>query len=86
MFQKIPESIVFEISPASITMPADSRGFVKDYKTTVTEIKLKQGSRYLAFSSSAGQNKLETHGQFHIAQASIRATNITGGLVYYDNR
>jgi hypothetical protein len=80
------ESIVFEVSPASITMPADSRGFVKDYKTTVTQIKLKQGSRYLAFSSSAGQNKLESHGQFHIAQASILPTNITGGLVYYDNR
>jgi hypothetical protein len=80
------ESIVFEISPASITMPADSRGFVKDYKTTVTQIKLKQGSKYLSFSSSAGQNKLESHGQFHIAQASILPTNITGGLVYYDNR
>jgi hypothetical protein len=80
------ESIVFEVSPASITMPADSRGFVKDYKTTVTQIKLKQGSKYLAFSSSAGQNKLESHGQFHIAQASIISTNITGGLVYYDNR
>ena len=80
------ESIVFEVSPASITMPADSRGFVKDYKTTVTQIKLKQGSKYLAFSSSAGQNKLESHGQFHIAQASILSTNITGGLVYYDNR
>jgi hypothetical protein len=80
------ESIVFEISPASITMPADSRGFVKDYKTTVTQIKLKQGSKYLSFSSSAGQNKLESHGQFHIAQASILSTNITGGLVYYDNR
>jgi hypothetical protein len=80
------ESIVFEVSPASITMPADSRGFVKDYKTTVTQIKLKQGSKYLAFSSSAGQNKLESHGQFHIAQASILPTNITGGLVYYDNR
>ena len=80
------ESIVFEVSPASITMPADSRGFVKDYKTTVTQIKLKQGSKYLAFSSSAGQNNLESHGQFHIAQASILPTNITGGLVYYDNR
>ena len=80
------ESIVFEVSPASITMPADSRGFVKDYKTTITQIKLKQGSKYLAFSSSAGQNKLESHGQFHIAQASILPTNITGGLVYYDNR
>jgi hypothetical protein len=80
------ESIVFEVTPATITMPADSRGFVKDYKTTVTEIKLKQGSRYLSFSGSAGKNELNAHGQFHIAQASIISTNITGGLVYYDNR
>jgi hypothetical protein len=80
------ESIVFEVTPANITMPADSRGFVKDYKTTVTQIKLKQGSRYLSFSGSAGKNELNAHGQFHIAQASILPTNITGGLVYYDNR
>jgi hypothetical protein len=80
------ESIVFEVTPANITMPADSRGTVKDYKTTVTEIKLKQGSRYLSFSGSAGKNELDAHGTFHIAQASIIATNITGGLVYYDNR
>jgi hypothetical protein len=80
------ESIVFEVTPATITMPADSRGTVKDYKTTVTQIKLKQGSRYLSFSGSAGKNELNAHGQFHIAQASILPTNITGGLVYYDNR
>jgi hypothetical protein len=73
------ESIVFEVTPSSVALAANSRGIVNDYKPTVTDIKLKQGSRYLAFTGS------RKPGTFHIAQNSITASNITGGLVYFDN-
>ncbi len=73
------ESIVFEVNPASVILAANSRGVVNDYKPTITEIKLKQGSRYLSFTGS------RQAGTFHIATASIYSSNITGGLVYFDN-
>jgi hypothetical protein len=85
LFQIIPdgkpgdESIVFEVNPANITLAANSKGIVNDYKPTISEIKLKQGSRYLAFTGS------RKPGTFHIATASIIAQNITGGLIYFDN-
>ena len=74
------ESIVFEITPANVTLAANSKGIVNDYKPSVTQIRLKQGSRYLSFTGSISQS-----GTFHIAQSSITASNITGGLVYFDN-
>jgi hypothetical protein len=73
------ESIVFEVNPAAVTLAANSRGVVNDFKPSVTDIKLKQGSRYLAFTGS------RKPGTFHIAQSSITASNVTGGLVYFDN-
>ena len=73
------ESIVFEVTPAAVTLAANSRGVVNDFRPTVTDIKLKQGSRYLAFTGS------RKPGTFHIAQSSITASNVTGGLVYFDN-
>jgi hypothetical protein len=73
------ESIVFEVNPASVTLAANSRGVVNDFKPSITDIKLKQGSRYLAFTGS------RKPGTFHIAQSSITASNVTGGLVYFDN-
>jgi hypothetical protein len=73
------ESIIFEVNPASVTLAANSRGVVNDFKPTITDIKLKQGSRYLAFTGS------RKPGTFHIAQSSITASNVTGGLVYFDN-
>lgn len=79
------ETIVFEITPINVTLAANSRGFVNDYKPSLTEIKVKQGSRYLAFTGSVSKDKFSSHGTFHIAQASITASNITGGLVYFDN-
>ena len=74
------ESIVFEITPANVTLAANSKGIVNDYKPTITQIRLKQGSRYLSFTGSISQS-----GTFHIATASIYSSNITGGLVYFDN-
>jgi hypothetical protein len=73
------ESIVFEVNPAAVTLAANSRGVVNDFKPTVTDIRLKQGSRYLSFTGS------REPGTFHIAQSSITASNVTGGLVYFDN-
>ena len=73
------ESIVFEVNPAAVTLAANSRGVVNDFKPSVTDIRLKQGSRYLAFTGS------RKPGTFHIAQSSITASNVTGGLVYFDN-
>jgi hypothetical protein len=73
------ESIIFEVNPSSVTLAANSRGVVNDFKPSVTDIKLKQGSRYLSFTGS------REPGTFHIAQSSITASNITGGLVYFDN-
>ncbi len=73
------ESIIFEVNPAAVTLAANSRGIVNDYKPTITDIKLKQGSRYLAFTGS------RKPGTFHIATSSIFSSNVTGGLVYFDN-
>jgi hypothetical protein len=78
------ESIVFELVPSTVTLPATARGIVKDYKPAITDIKLKQGSKYLSFSSSAALDPFKSHGQFHIAQNSIFGENITPGNVYFD--
>lgn len=78
------ESIVFEVSPLAITLGANSRGIVNDYKPSITDIRLKQGSRYLAFSASAGvPDNLDTHGTFHIATASIIENEIKAGNVHF---
>ena len=78
------ESIVFEVNPIAITLGANSRGIVNDYKPSITDIRLKQGSRYLLFSSSASEsNKLETHGTFYITTASIIEKNVKAGNVHF---
>jgi hypothetical protein len=77
------ESIVFEISPATVNLKANSKGVVDSYKSSITNIKVKQGSRYLVFTGSV--NTQPAHGTFYIAQESIISSSITGGLVYFDN-
>jgi hypothetical protein len=77
------ETIIFEVVPSSITLGANSRGIVGDYKPSITDIKLKQGSRYLSFSGSAGENKFTSHGQFYIATGSIIESNIKAGNVQF---
>jgi hypothetical protein len=78
------ESIVFEVNPVAITLGANSRGVVNDFIPSITDIKLKQGSRYLAFSASAGvPNNLSTHGTFHIATASIIENRVKAGNVHF---
>jgi hypothetical protein len=77
------EPISFEVVPSSITLQANSRGVVTDFRPSITDIRLKQGSRYLAFSSSAAQDPFESHGQFHIATASIIERNVKAGNVHF---
>jgi hypothetical protein len=77
------ETIIFEVVPSSITLGANSRGIVGDYKPSITDIRLKQGSRYLSFSGSAGENKFTSHGQFYIATASIIESNLKAGNVQF---
>ena len=77
------ESIVFEITPANVNFKANAKGIVGSYSSSITNIRVKQGSRYLAFTGSVGNQS--AHGTFHIAQSSIISSSITGGLVYFDN-
>jgi len=78
------ESIIFEVNPVAVTLGANSRGVVNDFIPSITDIKLKQGSRYLAFSSSAGVlNNLDTHGTFYIATSSIRENRVKAGNVHF---
>jgi len=77
------ETIIFEVVPSSITLGANSRGIVGDYKPSITDIRLKQGSRYLSFTGSAGENKFSSHGQFYIATASIIESNVKAGNVQF---
>ena len=71
------ESIVFEVVPANVTLNSNSEGIVLDYKPSITDIKLKQGSRYLVFTGSRDA------GTFHIASSSISSQNITPGNVHF---
>jgi hypothetical protein len=78
------ESIVFEVNPISITLGANSRGVINDFKPSITDIKLKQGASYLAFSASAHTlNNLSTHGTFYIATSSIIEKNVKAGNVQF---
>ena len=78
------ESIVFEVNPIAVTLGANSRGVINDFRPSITDIKLKQGSRYLAFSSSAYTlNNLSTHGTFYIATGSIIEKNIKSGNIQF---
>jgi hypothetical protein len=78
------ESIVFEVNPISITLGANSRGVINDFRPSITDIKLKQGASYLAFSSSAYTlNNLSTHGTFYIATSSIIERNVKAGNVQF---
>ena len=75
------ESIIFEFVPQNVSLKANAKGEVNSYQPSISDIRLKQGSRYLSFTSSISES-----GTFYIAQSSITSSNITGGLVYFDNR
>jgi hypothetical protein len=71
------ESIVFEIVPANVNLNANSRGIITDYSPSTTEIKLKQGSRYLAFTGS------KKPGTFDLDYNKIVSASVTGGKVEF---
>ena len=71
------ETVVFEVTPANVVLNANSKGTVLDYKPSITDIKLKQGSRYLIFTGSGAA------GTFHIATSSISFQNIKPGNVHF---
>ena len=71
------ESIIFEVTPANVVLNSNSEGTVVDYGASITDIKLKQGSKYLMFTGS------REAGTFHIASASITSQNITPGNLQF---
>ncbi len=77
------ETIIFEVTPAAITLAANSKGIVNDYKPSITDIRVKQGARYLSFSSSAASHPFYSHGQFYIATSSIIEQNVKAGNVHF---
>jgi hypothetical protein len=74
------DSIVFEVTPASVNLPSDAKGNVGTYTPTDTSIKVKQGTLYLAFTSS------QKPGTFWTASYNaISASNITPGNIDFTN-
>ena len=69
------ETIIFEVAPNVVNLNANSRGDVTSYSSSITDIKIKQGSRYLSFTSSRVQ------GTFWVAQPSITGSAIIPGVV-----
>ena len=67
------ETIVFEITPSTVNLKSNSKGVVNSYDQSATEIKLKQGSRYLIFTGSVGQQS--EHGTFYTASQSVSTGN-----------
>lgn len=59
------ETIIFEINPVSVNLKSNSRGDVTSYDQSATEIRLKQGSRYLKF------DKTRTAGTFYTASNNV---------------
>jgi hypothetical protein len=84
-FNIIPEgipgqdAIIYEVVPASVTLNADPNGTVTNFNPSATEIKVKQGFEYLAFTGSGKP------GTFFISSASVIGNNVTPGGVYFDN-
>lgn len=84
-FNIIPEglpgkdAIIYEIIPSNVALNADPNGTVYDFSPSATEIKVKQGFDYLAFTGS------KKPGTFYISQDSVIGNNVTPGLVYFDN-
>jgi len=71
------ESIIFEVTPANVALNSNSEGIVLDYKPSTTEIKLKQGSRYLVFTAS------KAAGTFDVDYNKIVSSSVTGGKVEF---
>jgi hypothetical protein len=74
------DSIVFEVTPASVNLPSNAKGNVGTYTPADTSIKIKQGTLYLAFTGS------QKPGTFWTASYNaISASNITPGNIDFTN-
>jgi hypothetical protein len=72
------ESIVFEIVPASVTLNANAKGIISTYTPANTEVKLKQGAKYLSFTAS---KEAGTFWLNHVTQSMI----LTGSVLLSKN-
>jgi len=72
------ESIVFEIVPANVTLNANAKGIISTYTPANTEIKLKQGAKYLSFTAS---KEAGTFWLNHVTQSMI----LTGSVLLSKN-
>jgi hypothetical protein len=70
------ETVLFEVNPQTVNLKSDSRGNINDFKQSITDISLRQGSRRLIFTGSAEP------GTFTIASESISSQNIEVGLLH----
>jgi hypothetical protein len=72
------ESIVFEIVPANVTLNANAKGIISTYTPANTEVKLKQGAKYLSFTAS---KEAGTFWLNHVTQSMI----LTGSVLLSKN-
>jgi hypothetical protein len=72
------ESIVFEIVPANLTLNANAKGIISTYTPANTELKLKQGAKYLSFTAS---KEAGTFWLNHVTQSMI----LTGSVLLNKN-
>jgi hypothetical protein len=77
------ETVVFELTPSNVTLNANAKGDVATYTPANTELKLKQGARYLSFSSSKepGNFWLNTVTQSMILTGSVDFNNTSSLLL-----
>jgi hypothetical protein len=69
------EPVIFEVVPATVELKANPKGEVLSYSSSVTEIRLKQGSRYLSYTAS------RKDGTFYAVQSSITSQKINPGYI-----
>ena len=72
------ESIVFEIVPANLTLNSNAKGIISTYTPANTELKLKQGAKYLSFTAS---KEAGTFWLNHVTQSMI----LTGSVLLSKN-
>jgi hypothetical protein len=72
------ESIVFELVPSNVTLNANAKGIISTYKPADTELKLKQGAKYLSFTAS---KEAGTFWLNHVTQSMI----LTGSVLLSKN-
>jgi hypothetical protein len=69
------EPVIFEVVPATVELKANPKGEVLSYSSSVTEIRLKQGSRYLIYTAS------RKDGTFYAVQNSFTSDKISPGYI-----